>query len=357
MNGTSGADDNFIVTDRGGIVETTHRVHAAVVDQNGKLLYSVGDPTRIALLRSAAKPAQAFAVLETGAGNKYGFDERDVALMCASHNAEEKHLTLVRSMLEEIDADEDDLKCGGHLSINPAVSRAWIKQDVQLTSLYNNCSGKHAGMLAGAKALGAGTEGYHLLNHPMQQRVKHAVEQLCGSKTDVQWAIDGCNLPAPAMPLKHGAQIFATLARAADASGKHGPSKRYQSLATIFWAMSNHPDLVAGQGRFCTELMQAYQGALVGKVGADGYYGVAIRASEHTRKLGVDGAIGVAVKIEDGNREILYAAVMEILNQLRIGPEDMRRKLDHFHHPKRLNTMDVEIGQVQHIFRLQRCSP
>lgn len=178
MNGDI-LENDCIVSDRDGIVENTHRVHAAIIDSNGKLLCSIGNPKRVTLLRSAAKPAQALAIVETGALEKFDFDDRDLALICASHNSEERHLKRARAMLEKIPASEDDLQCGGHPSISPEIAQRWIKNGVTTTAVYNNCSGKHAGMLAGAKALGAGLQDYHQLGHLMQQRVKQVVEDLC----------------------------------------------------------------------------------------------------------------------------------------------------------------------------------
>ena len=168
-----------IVSDRGGIVENTYRIHVAITDSNGKLLFSIGNPNRVTLLRSAAKPAQALAIVETGALEKFGFDDLDLALMCASHNSEERHLARARAMLQKIPATEDDLQCGGHPSISPEIAYEWIKNGVTPTAVYNNCSGKHAGMLAGAKAIGAELRNYHHLDHPMQQRVKKVTEDLC----------------------------------------------------------------------------------------------------------------------------------------------------------------------------------
>jgi L-asparaginase II len=178
MNGET-LEEDCIVSDRGGIIENTHRIHAAVVDSTGRLLYSIGNPDRITLLRSAAKPAQALAIVETGALEKFGYNDSDLALICASHNSEDRHLARARGMLEKLQASEDDLRCGGHPSISPEVNRAWVKADLQPTGIHNNCSGKHAGMLAGAEAIGAGVQNYHHLEHPMQQRVKHVVEDLC----------------------------------------------------------------------------------------------------------------------------------------------------------------------------------
>src|SRR6478735_12341027 len=140
---------------RGHSVENTHRAHVAVVDSNGRLLYSFGDPSRVTLARSAAKPAQALAVLETGALERFGFDDADLALMCASHSSEERHIERAHAMLGKAHASEADLRCGGHPAISDAVYRNWIRRDFTPTPVCSNCSGKHAGMLAAARAMNA----------------------------------------------------------------------------------------------------------------------------------------------------------------------------------------------------------
>ncbi|KZL86908.1 l-asparaginase 2 [Colletotrichum incanum] len=350
--------EDFVVTERGGIIENRHAVHAAIVDSNGKLLFAVGNPSRMTLARSAAKPAQALAVLETPDFDNYGFDEADLALMCASHNSEERHVARAKSMLSRVGAQESDLRCGGHPSICPVLNNLWIRADFTPTEISNNCSGKHAGMLGGAKALGAGFANYHLSTHPIQAKVKQVVEDLSGlGEKDVKWAIDGCNLPAPGLPLVSMGRIYAGFAAAADAGKDYDNTvtPRTRKMGRIFNAMSAYPEMVGGEGRFCTVLMKAFKGAVIGKVGADGCYGVGIRASEYTKQLGADGAMGIAVKIEDGSLEILYAAVAEILHQLRIGAEETRQKLVAFHHLKRLNTMGVETGKVSHAFQVRAC--
>ncbi|KAK7408782.1 hypothetical protein QQX98_009026 [Neonectria punicea] len=349
---------DYVVTDRGGIVENQHGVYAAIVDGSGKLLFTVGNPSRMTSARSAAKPAQALAVLETGGFEQFGFDDVDLALMCASHSGEDRHIARARAMLVKVQAEESDLRCGGHAALNEEVNRNWIKNDYTPTAVCNNCSGKHAGMLGGARALGAGMVDYHLPGHPMQIKVRSVFEELCGLDADeVRWGIDGCNLPAPAVPLSYMARMFARFARAADAfeadSALAEPRTRLQAL--IFQAMTSYPEMVGGEGRFCTKLMKTFKGGLIGKVGADGFYGVGVRASEQTRRLGSDGGIGIAVKIEDGSLEILYAVVAEILEQLGIGSAETRQELSEFHHLKRLNTSGVTIGQVSLSFKVGAC--
>ncbi|KAH7197775.1 L-asparaginase II [Fusarium flagelliforme] len=354
MTRTSLLDRDCVVTDRGGIIENTHGVHIAVTDTRGNVLFSAGNPSRMTLSRSAAKPAQAVAVIETGAMEKYGFDDVDLALMCASHNSEDFHISRAKNMLSKIKAEEKDLQCGGHPAVSEEVNRSWIKAGFEPTGICNNCSGKHVAMMAGAEALGVEVLNYHELDHPMQREVKRVVEELSLDPKQVKWGVDGCNLPAPAYPLYDMGCTFAIFAAAADDVEKSESSttQRIRNLARVFNAMAQHSEQVGGTGRFCTNLMHSYKGQLFGKVGADACYGLGIRESEDTRRLGAKGPLGIAVKIEDGSLEILYAVVAEVLEQLGIGTAEQRAKLDGFHYLKRKNTMNVVTGLVKFNFKL-----
>ncbi|KAJ3524548.1 hypothetical protein NM208_g10270 [Fusarium decemcellulare] len=348
MTQTKQAEPNCVITDRGGIIENIHRIHVAVTDSQGNVLYAIGNPSRVTLARSAAKPAQAVAVIETGGFHNVGFDGTDLALMCASHSCEDRHIDRAKRMLAKAGAHEEQYRCGGHASLSDSVNRSWIKAEIEpIGGIYNNCSGKHAGMMAGALALGASVEDYHLPDHPMQVRVKQVVEELCPDSSLVQWGIDGCNLPAPAFPLFYLGRMYALFAAAADRVEKEEEScSRTKNLSQVFHAMTLHPECVGGKGRFCTELMEAYNGQLIGKLGADGCYGVGIRESEQTRRLGAHGALGISAKVDDGNIEILYAVVMEVLEQLNVGTPERRQSLETWHRLQRRNTMGVVTGSV-----------
>jgi L-asparaginase II len=321
---------------RGESVENAHAAHVAVVNAEGRLLYAFGDPLRMTLARSAAKPAQALAVLETGALERFGFDDADLALMCASHNSEPRHIERAQAMLAKAHATEADLRCGGHPPLSDTVWKEWIKRDFTPTGVCSNCSGKHAGMLAGAQALGVAIADYHLPDHPLQIRVKRTMAEICDLPHDgVHWATDGCNLPTPAFPLDRLARLFVKIANAST-----GPetTPRLAALARIYRAMTTYPELVAGEGRFCTRIMQTFKGALVGKVGADASYAIGVQRPE--------GVLGIAVKVEDGNVAALYAIVVDVMWQLGIGTELQRRELDVFHAPPMRNTMGIETGRL-----------
>jgi L-asparaginase II len=345
----SNHSEDVVVTDRAGIIENRYLVHAAVVDAEGHLIYAVGDPDRMTLARSAAKPVQALAIVETGALECFGFTEQDLALICASHSSEDRHISKARSMLDRIGCKEADLRCGGHPAVSEKVNHTWIQQGFSPTPICNNCSGKHAGMLAGAKSIGADTEDYHMNTHPMQKRVIELFEDFCGGPSDsLRWAIDGCNLPAPAAPLQSIARIYALFAASAEGVATRLSPNRAHNAARIFKAMTSHPDLVAGEGRFCTELMRAYNGLLIGKIGAEACYGVAVRQFGDAKS-----PIGIYVKIEDGNINILYSAVLEILAQLGIGMPTISEGLAKFYSPQIRNTAGVVCGSTSHVFQLR----
>ena len=314
---------------RGNAIENTHRAHVAVVDANGDVLHAFGDPHRMTLPRSAAKPAQALAIMETGALERFAFDDADLALMCGSHSSEPRHIDRARAMLAKADAHEADLRCGGHPPISDAVYKDWIRRDFTPTPVCSNCSGKHAGMLAAARAMNAPLDGYHLSAHPLQAHVKQTVAQAVDLPSDeVQWAIDGCNLPTPAFPLVRLARLYMKIAAAPDES----------SLGRIHRAMTTYPELVSGEGRFCERLMRAFGGAVVGKTGADASYAIGVKRAE--------GALGIAVKVEDGNLAVMHAIVAHVLHLLGIGTPEQRAALDDFRHPAMRNTMGVETGRL-----------
>lgn len=339
-------------TYRGPAVENRHLAHVAVVDEAGRLLYAFGDPHRLTLPRSAVKPAQALAVLETGALEQFGFDEADLALMCASHSSEDRHVERARAMLAKAHVSERDMRCGGHPPISEEVARNWIKRDFTPTPACSNCSGKHAGMLAAALALGQKTKDYERPEHPLQQRVKRTLAELVDlNEADIAWGIDGCNLPTPSFALDRLARLFVKLAYAVDRPSPTSP--REAALARIYRAMTAHPELVAGSGRYCTALMSAFGGSVVGKVGAEGSYALGVRAGAHGL-AGVDGPIGLAVKVEDGNGAVLTAVVTELLHRLEIGTPLQRAQLDAFRTPTIKNTVGLEVGRMEITLPLER---
>ncbi|CRG83628.1 Protein pacG [Talaromyces islandicus] len=238
----------------------------------------------------------------------------------------------VLSIMSKVGVEERDFRCGGRPALYEPVNRLCAKRDYVPTPSRSNCSGKHVAMLAGSKAASAKFVDYHLSDHPIQLRVKRAIEQLSGLDADeMKWAIDGYHLPAPAIPLESLARICVSLPPAADSIGQNNTvSERIHRLARIFQIMAQFPELAGGEQRFCTTPMKLFRKKLVGKTGAEGCYTIGIRESEQTIRLGVDGAIAIAVKIEDRNLSALHSAVVEILAQLQIGMPAIFKQMGHF---------------------------
>ncbi|KAI2783859.1 thermolabile L-asparaginase [Daldinia loculata] len=347
---------DFVVSTRSGILENRHLVNAAVVDATGKILYTLGDPSRITLLRSGAKPVQAVPAVESGALDQFGFEEADLALMCGTHSSEERQVERAKAMLAKSNIKESDLQCGSHPAISPVVNRAWIEKGFTPTQACHACSGNHIGIMVGAKGIGTSIVDYHTLDHPIQARIKSIIEDLTGlSPGEVKLALDGCNIYSPAAPLHSIALMYAAFAQAADdvAKASSSVSPRIRAMARIYNAMVRFPENIAGDGRFCTALIDAYKGALIGKGGGDGCYAIGIRESEETRRLGADGSIGIALKIEDGNYAIMDAVAAEILEQLNIGSTEVRQRFDSFHRGEIKNTMGVVTGELSFPFKLR----
>lgn len=345
-----------LITFRGSSVENSHLAHICVTDARSNILFYLGDPHRKTLARSAAKPMQALAILESGAAEKFAFSDADIALMCASHSSENQHLARANNLLERTGLSESDMQCGGHPALSDTVNREWIKTDYVPTAICNNCSGKHIGMLAGAVALTGQPDNYHQPEHPIQQLVREVVSDICRlENNEISWATDGCNLPAPAFSLDRLAFSYATLAHCADDKGRlNAQDKRPALYGRVFRAMSSYPDLVGGENRFCTELMRTFNGTLVGKLGADACYGIAIRESEATRKLGAEGAIGIAFKLEDGNIEAMYSVICETLLRLGLLNDSQEAALRRFHYPSMINTMSKTTGHRLFPFTLRQ---
>ncbi|HET7790347.1 MAG TPA: asparaginase [Gemmatimonadales bacterium] len=308
----------FVDQRRGALVESRHRVHAAVVDGDGRLVAHAGDPDLVTFWRSAAKPFQAQPLVQDGAADRFGLSREDLALACASHSSEPGQVAKVRDFLGKIGCSERDLLCGPHTPLSETVAKDYATRGVRLTAVYSNCSGKHTGMLALARHHEWPIEGYVRIEHPVQQRILSEVARWTDvpvSKIGV--GVDGCGVACFALPLRNMALAYARLGMgdrgwAADASRIPHPRSR------ILEAMLHHPELIAGEGRPCTDLMRAHPGRVIAKVGAEGVYSALL----------VREGLGVTLKVEDGHGPAAALAVAAILEELglRPRPETLRAR-------------------------------
>ncbi|PYI54388.1 asparaginase [Paenibacillus flagellatus] len=324
--------------ERGPLTESSHRVHIAVVDGGGRMIAHAGDPYRVTFARSAAKPIQAVPVIEAGARERFGLTGEQIALLCASHNGEPEHVAAAADILSRIGLSDEALRCGPHYPYHEPSADRMKRAGERPTRLHNNCSGKHAGMLALARLLDASPDGYMEPGHPVQRAMLAAVADMSGVPADrIPLGTDGCGVPVFGLPLDRLAFAFATLARP-----DRLDAGRADACRTIADAIRRHPHYIAGTDRFDTRLVQATGGRLIGKMGAEGVFALASQA---------EGA-ALAVKIEDGSLRALYPAVVEALIQLEwIGPDE-RDALAPFHRPPVRNWSGDEVGAVVPDFRL-----
>lgn len=325
---------------RGGIAESWHRADVAVVRESGQWLAWWDNPERISFFRSAAKPLQATAALTVGVAERFGLEEREIAVMCASHSGAAMHLQAVRSLLSKIGLSEEALQCGVHAPSDAETARELQRQGQSPQPIHNNCSGKHAGMLAAALGLGADVASYPALEHPVQQRNWQAVAALTHlPREEIVIGIDGCGVPTFAVPVWRAAWAFAHLARPEGAPREYRPG-----LAAASAAMRAHPALVSSTGEFTARLMEAAEGAVVAKGGAEGMF-----------CLGLVGAgIGVAVRVHDGSARALPPLVLEVLAQLELVEAAVLEKLAPFRRPAVTNARGETVGEIRPTLILQR---
>jgi L-asparaginase II len=323
---------DLLAVDRGGVREATHPGHLVVTDAAGHLQAALGDPERLTYYRSSAKPLQALAALRTGIADRFGLTQEQVAIICASHNGEARHLEVVRSLLLATEVPEDALQCGAHWPYyEPAGEAARCSMPAPIP-IFNNCSGKHAGMLAASRMLEAPLDDYLAPEHPLQGRIRATVEEFTGcAASEIRYGIDGCSAPNPAVPLRAIARSLAALAQNDD------PPAR-----AIVAAMTAHPYLVGGTDRFDTRLMEVTRGRLLAKGGAAGLH--------CTVDLGRGRAL--AVKLETGEGSLTSAAVMGALAQLGWLEEGEQAELASFGRPVVRNHRKLEVGAVRVLFEL-----
>lgn len=281
---------------RGDLVESRHRVSVAVVEPSGRLVAAAGDPDLVTYWRSAAKPFQALPLVDDGAADRFGLGDDELALACASHSSEAVHLAGVDRFMAKVGITEDALACGPHPPLSPDVAREVTRAGIRLTPRWSNCSGKHTGMLALARHHGWPLAGYHRLEHPLQQRIVAEVERWTGlSRAGMVFGVDGCRVVSFGLPLRAMALAYARFG----ASPEPGPRR-------LWAAITAHPELVAGTGRFETVLMRAWPGDVFAKVGAEGVYSAVVP----------ERGWGVALKVEDGGWRAAPLALLSVLARL-----------------------------------------
>jgi L-asparaginase II len=287
---------------RGSLVESRHRGAIAIARADGEFLLALGDVTRPVYPRSAVKLLQAVPLVESGAADAFDLDDAALAVACASHSGDRLHVEAVRSLLAKAGLDESLLACGAHWPISESATRELLKEGMRPTPIHNNCSGKHAGMLATAVHLGLDPKGYERPDHQVQTAIARVLSETCGVPLQPDaMGIDGCSVPTFALPLAALARGFARVG-----SGEGLPPPRADAKRRLMQACFAAPVLVAGEGRFDTEVMRALAPACLIKGGAEGVHCAALP------ELG----LGIALKIDDGAKrgtELALAATLAAL--------------------------------------------
>jgi len=317
---------------RGDIIEAVHYGDIAVCDVTGKLLGSVGDPSRRIYWRSSAKPIQALPVVYSGAADRFGFTAKELSVCCASHCGSAEHVDTVRGILAKIGLDEAALQCGTHVPGDPQ-QRQWLAANNRdPLPVMNNCSGKHAGKLASTVAMGGDVERYLELDSPVQQAILRDMSVLSGvAEQDMVISTDGCSAPTHGFGLREMATSFARLCWPDDM-----PTRIQSSAPRIIAAMAAEPVMVSGRGSFNSELLAAFQGRVVAKGGAEGLMVLGLTAR----------GIGIAVRSRDGSARGQSVVVLEILDQLGALDDEARQALDRFIKPQLRNCRDDVIGHI-----------
>lgn len=279
---------------RGPIVESIHCGAIAVVDKNGRVVASVGDPEIVTYPRSTTKPVQVLPFVELGGPQHFGLTERELAILCASHSGTDDHFNVVSSIQAKIGVTEKDLLCGVHDPFDKPTAAAMRQRGETPTPNRHNCSGKHTGMLAQAILRGLSKEEYIDPQHPVQQLITKAFSEMTGlPQEQIGIGIDGCSAPVFALPLRNMAMAFARLGDPAGLA-----PVRAAACRQVTHAMMTHPDMVAGPGRFDTVAMGLLGERMFSKGGAEGYQGMGLLPGA----LGPGSpALGISFKIADGD--------------------------------------------------------
>lgn len=281
---------------RGAFLESVHSGHAVICGQDGEIMDAWGDPEGVILARSSSKMIQALPLVRSGAADAFGLTTRQLALACASHQGAQIHLDGVGAWLKELGLDDNAFRCGTEQSRDVAIREAQIRANESPCRIHNNCSGKHAGFLTLSKHLGGGPD-YVAIDHPVQRACLEAFEEVTQA-TSPGYGIDGCSAPNHATTLHGMARAMAHFAAAPEGSAE----------TRLHQAMRLHPELVAGEGRACTELMNACNGKVALKTGAEGFF-IAIIPER---------GIGIALKAACGTTRAAEAAIAALLVRLGV---------------------------------------
>jgi L-asparaginase II len=311
------------------------------------MLADLGVADTVSYLRSSLKAFQTLPVLMSGAADHFGFNDKEVALACASHNGEPIHTEIVSGMLHKIGIGPEMLKCGIHEPYDATSARTLREKGEKPTALHNNCSGKHAAMLAFAKHTGAPLETYLEPTHPVQRAILETVSRFSDVPVhDLILGVDGCSAPVVAMPIKSMALAYARLVNPPQ-SFDH---EIRDAIKRIIKVMTTYPELIGGTSdRLDTEIMKAVPGQLISKVGAEGVYTAGVLPNARFKQ-----GFGLALKIEDGDdHRARPTVVIEALRQLGVLRDGALHAVSRYASFAVKNRNGNTVGEIRASFALQ----
>ena len=327
------SDELLVEVLRGSTVESRHFGAAVVCDFKGNVVESWGNIERLIFPRSALKPMLAIHLIESGASDHYSLSDAELSMACSSHQGELIHQKLVESWLHRLGLTEEYLACGPVLPEDTESAHKLLASGQQGSRIHHNCSGKHTGFLTTALHLHLPLDGYHLLEHPLQQLSLDILSDLAGVDLhQYPIAIDGCGLPAPTMPLIQLGRAMARFANPHDLS-----DKRAQAIYRLHEAITNEPLYIAGHGTVVSELNDVTNGAVLAKTGAEGILTAALP----------ERGLGIALKIADGSERARSVALLAILDHLDVLSNEEKHQLKSHITPPILNSRGRTVGEIR----------
>jgi L-asparaginase II len=325
---------------RGDMVESIHRGDIVVVDNEGNLLYKLGDANHLCYMRSASKPIQVIAALEAGIVEKYGLSLAEIALSMSSHSGEKIHIDTLNSMMQKTAISIEAVRCGIHEPLGNEAARKLVADGLMPNSLHCTCSGKHLAQLAAVKAKGLSIDDYDKLGGGIQPEILNIISAFSGVKVSrIRLGIDGCGIPVYGIPLKKMAFAYANLCSNTFMNGKYSRSQEY-----VLKAMATHPEMIGGKGRFDTEMLRHFGDRLIGKFGDEGVYCVGL----------VGKGTGVALKIEDGHTRAVGPVILETLRQIGVISDEELKPMKDSWKPSIKNHRGEIVGEIKPVFKLEK---
>lgn len=313
----------LVQTYRADVLESFHRGVVCVVDAKGDVVLSVGNVEQIAYPRSAMKFFQQLPLLVRGGKEKFGISQEEMAVLCGSHNGEQRHIEVVKQLLAKGGYSEKDLMCGAQQPTLGKDKVALIKADSKPSPLHNNCSGKHAGFLLLCKLMGCDPVNYISPNHPIQREIAQYVSLFYEVPLEeMKVGVDGCSAPIMAFSVRQMAVAYKNLVHPVSFN-----DKVQNACKELLDAVNVYPNMIAGTGRYCTELLEESKGAFVGKTGADGVFCLGHKAQK----------LGVAIKIDDGKMGPQYTVAQAFVEQNQWIKESQSEKLHKYVSAEQIN--------------------